>query len=112
MNAINIWVLDAACRQAAAWERKGMPIRIGINLSASVFRHHDVAKLVTAAVHRAGVSPHLIDLELTETTFLEDHEQARRQIIAFSSLASLFRSMTSAPATHPLPTWRHCLSTG
>jgi diguanylate cyclase (GGDEF)-like protein/PAS domain S-box-containing protein len=90
MNAVNLWVLDAACRQAAAWERKGMPVRVGINLSASVFRHHDVAKLVTAAVLRAGVSPHLIDLELTETTFLEDHEQARRQIIALQKLGVSF----------------------
>jgi diguanylate cyclase (GGDEF)-like protein len=90
MNAINIWVLDAACRQAASWERKGMPVRIGINLSASVFRHHDVAKLVAAAVLRAGVSPHLIDLELTETTFLEDHEQARRQIVALQQLGISF----------------------
>jgi diguanylate cyclase (GGDEF)-like protein/PAS domain S-box-containing protein len=90
MNAINLWVLDAACRQAAAWERKGMPTRVGINLSASVFRDHDVAKLVTAAVLRAGVSPHLIDLELTETTFLEDHEQARRQIIALQKLGISF----------------------
>jgi diguanylate cyclase (GGDEF)-like protein/PAS domain S-box-containing protein len=90
MNAVNLWVLDAACRQAAAWECKGMPVRVGINLSASVFRHHDVAKLVTAAVLRAGVSPSLIDLELTETTFLEDHEQARREIIALQKLGVSF----------------------
>jgi diguanylate cyclase (GGDEF)-like protein/PAS domain S-box-containing protein len=90
MSAVNLWVLDAACRQAAAWERKGMPVRVGINLSASVFRHHDVAKLVTAAVDRSGVSPHLLDLELTETTFLEDHEQARRQIIALQKTGISF----------------------
>jgi len=90
MNAVNLWVLDTACRQAAAWERRGMPIRVGINLSASVFRHHDVAKLVTAAILRTGVSPHLIDLELTETTFLEDHEQARREIIALQKLGVSF----------------------
>ncbi|WP_419757423.1 EAL domain-containing protein [Acidisoma sp.] len=90
MNAINLWVLDAGCRQAASWERQGMPVRVGINLSASVFRHHDVAKLVTAAVLRAGVSPHLIDLELTETTFLENHEQARTQIIALQKLGISF----------------------
>ena len=90
MNAINLWVLDAACRQAAFWERKGMPIRVGINLSASLFRDHDVAKLVTEAVTRTGVSPHLIDLELTETTFLDDHEQARKQIVALQKLGISF----------------------
>jgi diguanylate cyclase (GGDEF)-like protein/PAS domain S-box-containing protein len=82
MIGINIWVLETACLQAARWEKQGMPIRVAVNLSASLFRHHDVAKLVMAAVSRAGVSPRLIDLELTETTFLEDHESARRQIVA------------------------------
>ncbi len=80
MNEINMWVLDAAARQAAAWERKGMPIRVGINLSASLFRQHDVASLVEAALKRTGASPHLISIELTETTLLDDHESARRQI--------------------------------
>ena len=90
MDAVNLWVLDTACRQAASWERNGMPIRVGINLSASVFRHHDVAELVTGAMSRAGVSPHLIDLELTETTFLEDHEQARRQLVTLQKLGLSF----------------------
>jgi EAL domain-containing protein (putative c-di-GMP-specific phosphodiesterase class I) len=82
MTAVNLWVLDAACRQAASWERHGMPTRVAINLSASLFRHHDVATVVMEIINRAGVSPRLIDLELTETTFLEDHESARRQIVA------------------------------
>ncbi|HEX3982548.1 MAG TPA: EAL domain-containing protein, partial [Acidisoma sp.] len=82
MTEINTWVLDAACQQAADWERKGMPIRVGINLSASLFHQYDVAALVQAAIGRAGASPHLIDLELTETTLLEDHASARRQIVA------------------------------
>jgi diguanylate cyclase (GGDEF)-like protein/PAS domain S-box-containing protein len=90
MIAINIWVLDAACRQAARWERDGMPTRVAINLSASLFRNHDVAKLVTDTVARAGVSPRLIDLELTETTFLDDHEAARQQIVALQKMGISF----------------------
>lgn len=82
MAEINLWVLDASCRQAAEWERKGMPIRVGINLSASLFRSNDVAVFVQAAIERSGVSPRLIDLELTETTLLEDHDAARRQIMS------------------------------
>jgi EAL domain-containing protein (putative c-di-GMP-specific phosphodiesterase class I) len=67
-----------------------MPTRVAINLSASLFRNHDVAKLVTDTVVRAGVSPRLIDLELTETTFLDDHEAARQQIVALQKLGISF----------------------
>jgi diguanylate cyclase (GGDEF)-like protein len=90
MTDINLWVLDAACRQAAEWEKAGMPIRVGINLSASLFRSHDVAALVRAAITRSGVSPRLIDLELTETTLLEDHEAARRQVMALQQQGVTF----------------------
>ncbi len=82
MVALTLWVLEAACRQAAIWEKNGMPTRVAVNLSASLFRSHDVASLVIGAIDRAGVSADLIDLELTETTFLDDHETARRQIVA------------------------------
>jgi diguanylate cyclase (GGDEF)-like protein/PAS domain S-box-containing protein len=82
MTEINLWVLEAACRQAAIWESKGMPLRVGINLSASLFERNDVATLVRAAIAQAGVSPRLINLELTETTLLADHETARQQIMA------------------------------
>lgn len=80
MTAISLWVLDAACQQAAHWEQAGLPTRVGVNLSASLFRHHDVAALVLSAIDRAGVSALLIDLELTETILLEDHDAARQQI--------------------------------
>jgi diguanylate cyclase (GGDEF)-like protein/PAS domain S-box-containing protein len=80
MTAISLWVLDTACQQAARWERASLPTRVGVNFSASLFRHHDVASLVLSAIDRAGVSATLIDLELTETILLEDHDAARRQI--------------------------------
>lgn len=90
MTAINLWVLDTACRQAAQWQSEGMATRVSINLSASLFRHHDVASLVVAAIDRSGVSPHLIDLELTETIMLEDHEAAHRQIAALQARGVTF----------------------
>jgi diguanylate cyclase (GGDEF)-like protein/PAS domain S-box-containing protein len=90
MTAINLWVLDTACRQAATWQREGMPTRVSINLSASLFRHHNVGNLVLSAIERAGVSPHLIDLELTETIMLEDHEAAHRQIATLQAQGVTF----------------------
>jgi diguanylate cyclase (GGDEF)-like protein/PAS domain S-box-containing protein len=90
MNSLNIWVLDEACRQAAAWEAIGMPTRVAINLSASIFRQYDVAELVKEAVTRFGVSPRLIDIELTETTFLDDHATARRQLLELQALGISF----------------------
>ncbi|GAB0116974.1 GGDEF/EAL domain-containing response regulator [Acidisoma sp. 7E03] len=80
MTALSLWVLDAACQQAARWEQAGQATRVGVNFSASLFRNHDVASLVLAAIDRTGVSASLIDLELTETILLEDHEAARTQI--------------------------------
>jgi diguanylate cyclase (GGDEF)-like protein/PAS domain S-box-containing protein len=90
MDHLNIWVLEAACRQAAAWESAAMPTRVAINLSATIFRQHDIARLVGDAVTQAGVSPGLIDIELTETTYLDDQETARRQLLELQALGISF----------------------
>jgi diguanylate cyclase (GGDEF)-like protein/PAS domain S-box-containing protein len=87
---INTWVLEAACRQAAAWAASGMPLRVAVNLSATIFQQQDVAQVVIAAVRRAKLDPRLLDLELTETMFLEDHETARKQLVELQELGISF----------------------
>jgi diguanylate cyclase (GGDEF)-like protein/PAS domain S-box-containing protein len=87
---INTWVLEEACRQAAAWAEAGMPLRVAVNLSATIFQRQDVTQVVMGAVRRANLDPRLLDLELTETMFLEDHETARRQLLELQRLGISF----------------------
>jgi diguanylate cyclase (GGDEF)-like protein len=72
--AINEWVLEAACREAHAWTRMGLPpLRIGVNLSAVQFKY-SVPLLVAKILADTGLEPWRLDLELTESTVMEDTE--------------------------------------
>ena len=67
-------VLREACRQAAQW-RDGLgnaaPPRIGVNLSTRQLVRSDLVDTVRGALCDSGLSPDRLDLEITETTFME-----------------------------------------
>jgi diguanylate cyclase (GGDEF)-like protein/PAS domain S-box-containing protein len=69
------WVLQTACRQARAWELAGHPLRVGINLSPSQLQSGDLAKAVAEVLAATGVTPQLIELEVTEDILLKDEQR-------------------------------------
>lgn len=71
------WVLEAACRQAAVWGRDPgrKKIRIAVNISARQFRQADFVEKVLEIVTRTRVDPRTIELELTESTLVDDLDQ-------------------------------------
>ena len=71
------WILHAACRQGRLWEQRGDGVRIAVNLFASQFKTGDLARSVASALADSGLSPHLLELEVTENILLEDDERVR-----------------------------------
>ena len=69
------WVLQTACRQARAWELAGHPLRVGINLSPSQLQSGDLAKSVAEVLAATGVTPSLIELEVTEDILVTDEQR-------------------------------------
>ena len=70
---IGEWVLRAACQQAMAWQLPGKrPVRIAVNLSAKQFKDDNLAQIVLSALHDTGLSSDLLELELTESTLMDD----------------------------------------
>jgi EAL domain-containing protein (putative c-di-GMP-specific phosphodiesterase class I) len=69
------WVLEAACRQIAAWTREGVaPISISVNISARQFRQPDFVERVLTALERTGANPDRLTLELTESVLVDNAE--------------------------------------
>ncbi len=84
---INEWVLMEACRQAAAWQDAGfVDLRMSINLSVIQFKRRSVYSAVSKAIEVAGVTPALIDLELTESVLLGEAEDAVSQLHTLKEL--------------------------
>ncbi|MFV2040236.1 MAG: EAL domain-containing protein, partial [Acidimicrobiales bacterium] len=66
------WVLDAACRQANAWEtRLGIRLDISANLSARDLVDPTLAARVEALLVATAIEPGRLCLELTETALID-----------------------------------------
>jgi EAL domain-containing protein (putative c-di-GMP-specific phosphodiesterase class I) len=69
---VGVWVLEQACRQAAAWRDRGHPIRISVNVSARQFDDPGLVEAVQHALAHAGLEPAALVLEITETALMRD----------------------------------------
>ncbi len=74
---VGTWVLDEACAQAAYWRRHGAEgFRVGVNLFGAQFRLNDLVTEVASALHRHGLPPDALELEVTENIVLDREHHA------------------------------------
>ena len=75
---LGAWVLRTACQQTKAWIDAGHPtLRVAVNLSARQFhRGQELIETIGAVLSETGLSPELLELEITESMVMEDVEQA------------------------------------
>jgi diguanylate cyclase (GGDEF)-like protein/PAS domain S-box-containing protein len=69
------WVLRTACQQARAWEIAGCGVRVGINLSPSQVQSGDLAEVIAQTLDETGLTPSLLEIEVTEDILLQDEEK-------------------------------------
>ena len=74
---IGQWVLDTACAQIKAWQKKSLTrdLILAVNISAQQFRQVDFVAQVQSAVLRHAINPSLLKLEITESMLLESIEE-------------------------------------
>lgn len=71
---IGEWVLENACRQGRVWQDAGLPISVGVNLSACHFQEPTLFRTIKETLESTGLQPGLLDLELTESMVMEHCE--------------------------------------
>ncbi len=70
-------VLREACREARTWQRRnGPPVLVSINVSSVQFTRQDVARLVADALEESGLDPGALEIEITESTIMDDPDRA------------------------------------
>jgi len=71
---IGDFVLREACLECATWPGD---VNVAVNLSAIQFRRGNIAKSIADALAGAGLSPGRLEIEITESVFLDDTELTR-----------------------------------
>jgi len=80
IHSIGEWVVRRACATLVQWPKE---IRIAVNFSAVQFQKVTILQTVVAALGQAGVSPTRMEVEITESTLISQHD------LAISMLKSL-----------------------
>ncbi|HVL77354.1 MAG TPA: EAL domain-containing protein [Noviherbaspirillum sp.] len=76
---IGKWVLREACEQNIAWQRAGLPpLSIAVNLSVRQFGDERLLADIAAILRDTGMSPQLLELEITEGMMINNPAHAAR----------------------------------
>jgi EAL domain-containing protein (putative c-di-GMP-specific phosphodiesterase class I)/GGDEF domain-containing protein len=87
IEEIGMWTLNAACREARAWQRRGIHgLKMAVNLSATQLKDDNLAEMIGRTLKRHMLQPGALELELTETATAED---ADRTFALFSALRAM-----------------------
>jgi EAL domain-containing protein (putative c-di-GMP-specific phosphodiesterase class I) len=85
--AIGEWVLRTACQQSIAWQLAGLPaLPIAVNLSGRQFAQHNLSQTITHILAQTGLAPHLLELEITESTLIQDTQASIATLNALTQL--------------------------
>jgi diguanylate cyclase (GGDEF)-like protein/PAS domain S-box-containing protein len=94
------WILQRACADAASWSAH---ITVAINISAVQFEKGNLFEVILCALVETGLAPERLELEITETSLLENrdaHLATIRQLknlgisIALDDFGTGYSSMT------------------
>jgi diguanylate cyclase (GGDEF)-like protein/PAS domain S-box-containing protein len=83
---IGRWALKEACRQNMAWQHQGLrPVSVAVNLSPRQFVDENLLHDVDDALATSGMSPALLQLEVTESMVMQNVPRAVRLLDALQS---------------------------
>ncbi|OZG72861.1 hypothetical protein BTA51_12870 [Hahella sp. CCB-MM4] len=71
---IGIWVLEQACKQAKRLLNDGFNVIMAVNVSAKQVRQENFKELVNIVLKKTGLPARHLELEITETTVMEEME--------------------------------------
>jgi len=87
IEAIGEWVLKSACSENQRWQDAGMPpIRVGVNVSGRQITHTPLDEVVREALALSGLDAQYLELEITESVFVDQAEDSVRALDALKKL--------------------------
>jgi diguanylate cyclase (GGDEF)-like protein len=83
---ITRWTLAEALAQGATWYRSGRPLPLAVNVSADDLGNSEFDQRVARALRRQRLPANLLTLEVTESGFIDDPEQALKLLESLATL--------------------------
>ncbi|MDJ0577172.1 MAG: EAL domain-containing protein [Xenococcaceae cyanobacterium MO_234.B1] len=84
---IGKWILETACAQNRLWQKMGLtPLKVSVNLSPKQFQQRNLVSTVGQILARNKLLPSCLELEITETTAMQNTDLAKNIIMQFHDM--------------------------
>jgi EAL domain-containing protein (putative c-di-GMP-specific phosphodiesterase class I) len=83
------WVMRAACRQLRAWSDVDIRLPLAVNVSGKELLHGNPARTLEQEARAAGISPSLIEIEITESLLVRESAAVRAALDRLRNLGCL-----------------------
>ena len=81
ISQLSDWAMDSACAQLARWHARGArALSVAVNLSAQDLERADLCEQALRTVRRHGLSPSMLQLEVTESALAQREDAALEQL--------------------------------
>ncbi|WP_413171534.1 EAL domain-containing protein [Anabaena azotica] len=79
------WILKTACTQIQTLQSVVNNLNIAVNISACQLKTANFSEKIMEIITETGIAPELLELELTETIFIQDIESVKQKLTALSN---------------------------
>ena len=87
ISQISELVIMAACKQAKTWYDAGLVnLTMAVNISAHQFKYGTLVNIITDALEKTQINPSCLELELTESVFINSLEEVNNTLRELSEL--------------------------
>lgn len=87
MDIVTDWVIDKVCQQIADWRERGICTGpVAINIPGEYLISEQLKQCLQRTLQKYQVKPEQIELELTETSFVQNLEEAMRTVQYYNDL--------------------------
>lgn len=83
IEALGEWVLRTACMEAARWPGE---LHVAVNVSTLQVRGGRFSLVLSDTLSQSALAPHRLELEITESVFIDDEAGTRAQLEFWKSL--------------------------
>ncbi|MEH6504106.1 MAG: EAL domain-containing protein [Cycloclasticus sp.] len=87
IHVLGKWVLSVACSRLKEWLDRGIkPVRMAVNLSAYQLEDQGIVDTVSKIVKEVQLPSHLLELEITESSVMNNEELVIEKLETFKTL--------------------------
>jgi diguanylate cyclase (GGDEF)-like protein/PAS domain S-box-containing protein len=83
---IGEWVLRHACDQARAWNEKGYPLTLSVNLSNRQFHQANLVERTAMILKETGLKPEQLEFDVNEQTIMADTDFSLRSMRSLTNM--------------------------